>query len=58
MHNFLGSDETFRLQNLLRFFRKTEDKEPMRVPEADFSLLAQGEPKSIFSKKSPTKEEK
>lgn len=32
LYKFLSNEDTFRLQSLLRFFRKTEDKEIMVIP--------------------------
>ena len=32
LHSFLSSEDSFRLNNLVLFFRKTEDKEVMKIP--------------------------
>ena len=40
MYKFLENEDRFNLDHLLSFFRKTDDKQILRIPPPDFNLLS------------------
>ena len=39
LYKFLSNEDNFKLQNLLAFFRKTEDSQPMLLNKPEFQIF-------------------